>query len=283
VIAGAGCLAYLVFVLAALKETHPRGVRSGAANEFSEGPVLLGTLSLFTSRGRRRARERRRARSRPGWRAVLTDRRFLGFCLISLLPLFIFGQTYTTYPVLLTAHLHLHPGTWGLLVSFGGLVVVLTQYPCVRVLRRLDLMYQVAAGSLLFGLGIGLAVFVPLGWPLILTVVALALAQAIFVPLSSTIVSSMASADLRGRYMGSWTLVWMAGQGALGPLLGGLMLASLGPPVSSGLIIAMGIAGACLYPLLRVRGAPDESDSRRRRRARWGPARRPVGDPEALS
>ena len=252
-IAGAGCLAYLVFVLVALKETHPRAVHGRLASEVSEGPTLFGALSLFTAPGRLRARERRRTRTRPGWRRVLRDRRFLAFCAVSLLPLFIFGQIYTTYPVLLTSYRHLPTATWGLLVSFIGLVIVLTQYPSVRLLRRLDPLYQVALASLLFGMGVGLVAFVPLGWALLVTVAALALAQALFVPLSTTIVSHLASAELRGRYMGVWTLVWMAGASALGPLLGGLMLAALGPRGSCYLVIALGIAGAGLYAVLRAK------------------------------
>jgi len=269
-VAGAGCVAFLVFVLAALKETRPRGLPSTPATDVSDGPLLLGTLSLFTSRGRLRARERRRARTRPGWGAVLADRRFLAFCLVSLLPLFIFGQTYTTYPVLLTGHLGVPPATWGLLVSFGGLVVVLAQYPLVRLLRGLDHMYQVALASLLFGLGIGLAAFVPLGWPLVAAFAALALAQSLYAPLSSTIVSGMAAAEVRGRYMGAWTLVWTAGQGCLGPLLGGVMLAALGTRGSSAVIVVLGVAGACLYPLLRGGG---------RRSAPSPPAVRAAGSP----
>jgi MFS family permease len=285
-IAGAGCVAFLVFVLVALKETRPRGLRSGAATEVSDGPLLLGTLSLFTSRGRLRARERRRARTRPGWGAVLADRRFLAFCLISMLPLFVFGQTYTTYPVLLTAYRGVPPATWGLLVSFGGLVIVLTQYPLVRLLRSLDHMYQVALGSLLFGVGIGLAAFVPLGWPLVLTFVALSLAQALYAPISSTIVSGMATADVRGRYMGTWTLVWTAGQGALGPLLGGAMLAALGPRGSSGVILALGVAGACLYPLLRSGRSRRETaavGARAGAGPRWSPATAATGEDETRS
>jgi MFS family permease len=255
-IAGSGCLAYLGFVLFALKETHPRAVHGRIANEVSEGAAPFGALSLFTAPGRLRARERRRARRRPGWGRVLADRRFLAFCAVSLLPLFIFGQVYTTYPVLLTSYRHLPAATWGLLVSFIGLVIVLTQYPSVRALRRLDPLHQVAFASLLFGLGVGLVAFVPLGWPLLVTVAALALAQALFGPLSTAIVSRLASADLRGRYMGVWTLVWMTGATALGPLLGGLMLATLGPRGSCVLVIALSLAAAGLYAWLRARGRP---------------------------
>ncbi len=261
-IAGGGCLAYLGFVLFLLKETHPHPTHALPAGEVSAGPAPFGVFSLFSAPARLRARARRRARAGSGWRRVLADRRFLAFCLVSLLPLFVFGQTYTTYPVLLTSYRHVPTATWGLLVSFSGLVIVVMQYPSVRVLRRLDPLYSVALGSLLFGLGIGLVAFVPLGWPLLVTVAAFSLAQAIYNPLATTVVSHMASAELRGRYMGAWTLVWTGGASALGPLLGGLMLGALGPHASCGLMIAMGLGGAGLYLALRPNAGVHGRDAR---------------------
>ncbi len=114
-------------------------------------------------------------------------------------------------------------------------------------------MMAVALASALFGLGVGLVAFVPAGAALLVPVVGLSLAQALFGPLTSAIVAQLAPVELRGRYMGSWTLIYIAGQGALGPLLGGLLLDRLGPHDSYGLLIFLGLAGACLYPLLRVR------------------------------
>ena len=261
-VAGGGCLLYLAFVVLMLKETHPHRTRRRPENEISEGPMPFGALSLFTRSGRLHARERRRARAGRGWGRVLHDRRFILFSIISLLPLFIFGQIYTTYPVLLTNYLHMPEATWGLLVSVIGLVMVLAQYPAVRAVRRLDPLHAVAIASLLYGLGMGLAVFVPLGWPLVATVGVLAVAMALFSPLATAAVSHMATPEIRGSYMGTWTLVWTGGGSALAPLLGGLALAALGPQVMCAAFIAIGAGGAVLYSILRAKGpAPVACDA----------------------
>ena len=254
VIAGGGCFLYFIFVLVALKETHPRATRARPATDVRDGPMPFGALSLFTRSARLHARQRRRARAGSGWGRLLRDRRFIAFCAISLLPLFIFGQTYTTYPVMLTSYRHLSTSSWGLLVSFIGLVMVVAQYPVVSAVRRLHPLHAVGVGSLLFGFGIGLAAFVPLGWPLLLTVVVLSAGLAMFAPLANTVVSGLAPVELRGRYMGMWTLVWIAGGSAIGPLVGGVMLAALGASGACAVIIALGIAGAALFGVLRTRG-----------------------------
>lgn len=82
-----------------------------------------------------------------------------------------------------------------------------------------------------------------------------ALAQALFVPLSTTIVSYLSTVEIRGRYMGVWTLFWTGGS-ALGPLLGSLVLAAQGPSAICLVIIAVGLAGAGLYCLLRAKATP---------------------------
>ena len=252
-LAGAGCFAFLVFTLVALRETRPRVARHVRSTSISEGPPVYGVRDVIRIPSRRRSRRRKTAAAPQGYRRVLGDRRFFAFCAVSLLPLFIFGQTYSTFPVLLTGYLHVPRADYGLLMSYMALVIVVTQYPSVRAIKRLDPMYQVAVASVLFGCGIGLSAFMPAAWPLLVTIAALGLAQAIFGPVTSTIVAHLAPVELRGRYMGAWTFVWMAGQGSLGPIFGGLLLAHFGFHVTYLVIVGLGLAGACLYPLLRTR------------------------------
>jgi MFS family permease len=247
VMAGAGCFVFLGFTLVALRETRPRSARPVRSRSVSEGAPVFGVRDVILIPARRRSRRRRAAPARG--RGVLGDRRFCAFCAVSLLPLFCFGQMYTTFPVVITTFLHVPEADWGLLMSFSALVIVATQYPSVRLVKRLDPMYQVALASLLF-CGVGLTAFVTASWPLLLTITALSLAQALFGPVTSAIVARMAPVDVRGRYMGAWTFVWTAGQGSLGPIFGGIMLAGLGPHAAYGVIVAMGVGGALLYPLL---------------------------------
>ncbi len=280
-LAGAGCFIFLIFVVAELHETRPRLARHVRSTAVSEGPPVYGMRDVIRIPSRRRSRRRRARHTAPrGYGAVLADRRFVAFCAVSLLPLFIFGQMYSTFPVLLTGYLRVRPAAWGLLMSYSALVIVVTQYPVVRAVRRFDPMYQVALASLLFGCGVGLTAFVPASWPLLVTIASLSIAQALFGPVTSAIVAKLAPLDIRGRYMGAWTLVWQGGQGSLGPIFGGLLLASLGPHVTYGAIVVMGLAGACLYPTLRVRrttavaaAGADVTGSRRRHDVAEGPGR----------
>ena len=59
----------------------------------------------------------------------------------------------------------------------------------------------------------------------------------------------MAPLELRGRYMGVWTLVWMTAT-ALAPIFGGLALSDLGRAASL-VILAVCLLGALLFAVLR--------------------------------
>ena len=73
--------------------------------------------------------------------------------------------------------------------------------------------------------------------------------EMLFVPLSTSLVSGMSTLEERGRYMGAWSLVWIGGQ-ALSPLYAGWGMDVLGGRAAFLVVLAAGLAGAALYPLL---------------------------------
>jgi MFS family permease len=186
---------------------------------------------------------------RSGYRLVLADRRFLAFCAVSVLPLFVYGQISSTYPVYVTTFLHLPVGTWGLLLAFNAALVVSVQYPLVRRLLRRRHYLLVALGSLLLGVGMGGSSLAAGAWTLFLLMAVFSFGEMIFVPFSSGVAAEMATVAERGRYMGIWSLVWVGGQ-ALGPLFGGMLMASLGGRGAYGVVFAAGSLGTVLFAVL---------------------------------
>lgn len=186
-----------------------------------------------------------------GYRVVLADRRFVLFCLVSLLPFYCFGQIWVTFPVVLEQLYHTTPSDWSwLLVVYAGCGLVL-QYPLVRAVRRHDNMVLMAVASALLALSLGAGAFAPWRWATYAAMVTLSIGVVLLVPISSTIVSELAPAQLRGRYMGVWTFVYLGGY-ALGPLFGGLAMDRLGDRAAYALIVGLGLAGAVLFALLRA-------------------------------
>ena len=223
---GAVCLLFVLLTLLWLKETKPA--------TRTQAETAVSTLA--------------------GYRVVFADRHFLAFCTLMVLPLYGFGQLWVTFPVAVASLLGISAANWGLLVTLYALTAVLLQYPLVRRLRGCDKMSLMAVASALIGLGMGGVAFVGPGWPIVALVLLVSLGVVLLVPISSTIVSEMAPEELRGRYMGAWTLVWIGGL-ALGPTLGGIAMDDLGARGACLLILATGLLGSVLFALQRVRPA----------------------------
>jgi MFS family permease len=221
--AGLVCGIFLVMVLTLFKETRPPSAGYGSIG------------SAFR-----------------GYREVARDTRMLAFCGVALLPLYVFGQIWVTMPIVLSDQHGVSAEMWGILLVVGGASTAILQYPVVRLLGRFDHMLLLALASLCIGAGTGAAAFVP--WPFTFAcVITISLGIVLFVPISSTVVSRLSPAALRGRYMGSWTMVYIGGY-ALGPLLGGWAMDALGDRGAFALVGAAGLLGAVLFPLLRTRG-----------------------------
>jgi MFS family permease len=225
------CCGFLLIIVLSLKETRPHHARR-APGESPAGEAGRPALG--------------------GYGQVLRDRRFLLFCLVALLPLYGFGQTWSIFPVALEQAQGMAPESWSRLLALYALSGTLLQYPLVRLVRGRDSMLLMSAASVLVSSGLGLAVFVPYGWGTVTLFLAVSLGVMLLIPISTSVVSALAPAALRGRYMGAWTLVWLGGY-ALGPLFGGLALDGLGPRGAYVLVLVTGLGGAALFPLLRVR------------------------------
>jgi MFS family permease len=184
-----------------------------------------------------------------GYGAILRDRSMLAFCLVALLPLYAFGQIWATMPVMLSDLHGLTAQRWSIAMVVYGISLVSLQYPVIRVLGHGDHMLLLSLSCVALGAGVGAAAFVP--WPATLAcIVAIALGIVLLLPIASAVVSRLAPAKLRGRYMGVWTIVYMGGY-ALGPLIGGWALDALGGRAAFLGITAVCLAGAALFPLLR--------------------------------
>ena len=227
---GIVCAVFLLIVILRLRETRPETVEA------------VSVTAAFR-----------------GYGAVLRDRHMLVFCLIALLPLYAFGQIWATMPVML-ADLHgVTAQRWSVAMVVYGISMVVLQYPVIRVLRDADHMLLMALACVAIGTGVGVAAFVP--WPATLAcIVSIAVGIVLLLPIAATVVSRLAPVDLRGRYMGMWTIVYMGGY-ALGPLIGGWALDAFGGRTAFAAVTAACLAGAALFPLLRggVRGRIDEA------------------------
>jgi MFS family permease len=236
VVAGAICGIFLVIVLLWVRETRPvRGPEMSLRQAFS------------------------------GYGHIVRDRQFLLFCLVALLPLYGFGQIWSTFPVALHDALGVSARQWAVLLLVWAVGASVLQYPVVRLLRKTNPLVLLAASSALLGIGLGAAPLAPLGWATFALMLVVSLGVVLLMPVASAVVAELAPVQLRGRYMSAWTIAYLGGS-ALGPTFGGYAIHELGPRPAFLVVGAAGICGAAMFPLLRIRTGPraapvDETDT----------------------
>jgi MFS family permease len=231
------CGLFLLVVLLLFKETRPHVGRE--STPMSVDRPARTTEDESVPEGRERG----------GYAEVVRDVRFLAFLAAALMPMYCFSQIWVTLPILLNDLHGVSPRTWGLLLAVYSVASAIIQYPLVRMLRHRDAVGLIGIGCLFMGGALGGIAFAGYGWPTLLLMIVLAVGVVLFMPLIPTVVSHMAPPELRGRYMGAWTLVFVGGYG-LGPLLGGRAMDSLGPRGAYLVVTAVGLCGGLAFGLL---------------------------------
>jgi MFS family permease len=130
-------------------------------------------------------------------------------------------QAQSTLPLAVRAN-HLGPGTYGLLMTISGALIIVLQMPYARVARRFASRPTLAAGYLLTGAGFTLTALAHTTGPLIATVMIWTLGEIAFAPVGAAYLAGLAPPGLRGRYQGAGSLTWAVGlliAPAIGPAL----------------------------------------------------------------
>ncbi len=206
-----------------------------------------------------------------GFRAVARDRLLLALIAANIVLVMVGGAFFSNVlPPFATAHTPVGPGEIGIVIFLNTFFIVVAQVPATRVVKRMRRTHALAATSALFAAGL-LAVLLAtltrstLAATTVLAGVAIVIAIgecAQFIVLGP-VVAELAPPHLLGRYMSLYGLSFMAGV-ALGPAVGGVLLATSPDAVWWGGALALAVTGAGFLrlghripdPLLQTKSQP---------------------------
>lgn len=190
-------------------------------------------------------------------RQVLADRTFVVFCVAALLCGLVYLQGMSTFPLYLNS-LGFGPDTYGRLISVNGWLIVLFQLPITSFITRYHRGTVVACAALILAFGFGAKAFSQTAWQFQAAVVIWTVSEMMQAPLMSAIVTDLAPAHLRARYLGVFSMVFSSAN-MLGAPLGGMMLQRWGGRLLWLVTCCLALAAAGLFVLLRPRlGSRDE-------------------------
>lgn len=188
-------------------------------------------------------------------RHILADRTYLVFCGASLLCGLVFMQWLSTFPLELRER-GLGPATYGRLISINGVMIVLFQLPVAALLGRFHRGTVMSLAAVVLGVGFGSTALATTVWHFALVTVIATCGELMQAPLMSSIVTDLAPARFRARYLGVLSMCFSSAN-MLGAPIGGAVLCTWGGPYLWGGCLVVGLAAALMYagihPQLAVR------------------------------
>jgi MFS family permease len=217
----------------------------------------------------RRAAAAHAGAGRGGFRAVARDRRFLTLIAVNLVLIIVGYATFANIlPPFVKAHTRVGPGAIGILFLFNTFFVVIAQLPATRVFKRMRRAQAFAAASALFAialLGVLPATLIhsALGATALLCGVAVvfAIGECVHAVVLGPLVADLAPPHLLGRYISLFSLM-VTGGFAIGPAIGGALLASAPDAIWwGGALVAAVIGAGFLRAGDRIPDAPPASNA----------------------
>jgi MFS family permease len=207
-----------------------------------------------------------RQASNGGYRAVLSDRRFLRVLAIGFAGFVSLTQLDVSFPLYTVSTVGLSVGIVGVAALANTIAVIAFQAPIVRVtggFPRSRVLALGAAGLAACWSFAALASVLPgtvlPAAALIAALASMGLAETLFIPIVFTLANELAPAELRGRYNGA---LWAVGGAAFaaGPLTGGTLVGAHLASVWLALLLVAAAAVAVLARRVDLRHDLDTKD-----------------------
>jgi MFS family permease len=163
-----------------------------------------------------------------GYRLVLRDRLFIVFIVATILVLTVYQQMYSTLSVYLRDAHGISPQEFGLLMSICAGLVVLTQFPLTRYVKRFPMLLMMAVATGFYLVGFTMIGLVSTYAFFVLALLIITVGEMIEVPTYQSLMAAFAPEDMRGRYMAFGGLCW-AVPAMVGPWAAGLILDRYNP------------------------------------------------------
>ena len=190
---------------------------------------------------------------------IARDTTFLLFALATLLTSLVFMQAFSTLPIYLS-QLGFTREEIGLLLSVNGILIVVCQIPVTHFMNRFHRVMVIIIGEVAIAIGFGLTTFAETGPLFLTTIIVWTMGEVIQAAFKQSLVADMAPADMRGRYMGVFSLCHAIGL-TVGAPAGGRILDTWGPGVLWPLCFGIVMVAAGVYVLVfwRTRHQPTPS------------------------
>jgi len=163
-----------------------------------------------------------------GYGLVGRDLAYMAFLLAGMLMGLVYQQMYNSLSVYLRDVHGIEPQGYGFLLTTSAITVIFLQLWVTRVIKHRPAFLMMGLGTLFYMIGFGMFGFVTGYWLFALAIVIITLGEMIVIPTSQALAANFAPAEMRGRYMAVFGLIWMI-PAAIGPGAAGVILDNYNP------------------------------------------------------
>lgn len=241
-VAAGATVIYTLLILGLTRETMP-GKQQATSSEPAPGTP---NPSSPISPGRRGDEAADRNSPRGYW-PVLRDRRFMALCGLYTLTFIAASMVMVLLPVYAKEQFGVPENRYGFIMATNAAMVVFFQFLVTQQTRRYPPWPVLAAGALFYAIGAG-SVALGAGFAAFwLSMVILTVGELLMSPTATALAAGLAPVEMRGRYMGLFSLTWGVAYG-IGPVLGGVLSDQIAPVaiwyggLAAGLVAAAGFA-----------------------------------------
>ncbi len=221
---------------------------------FTVGAALIvvgAAFALFSNRlsGPSSIPKQGEFRGLAGLKAALQDRVFLRFNMMNWLFMALYLQVFVMLPLII-----LHDGMtaqdYGIVMAVNGTMLVVTQLPVDRAVRRFSTARLLTASAIILSVGLVMNAFATSLWFYLAAAVFWTLSELINIPLAATVTATISPNNLRGSYLAVHGVAFPIGV-ALASLMGGVAFYLFENPKLIWVLLAV---LSLMLALLRYRG-----------------------------
>ncbi len=163
-----------------------------------------------------------------GYGRIFGDKPFMNIVLGFTFAQMCATMVWVLMGVYVTENFSLTEREFGFIPMTNALMVVALQVAVTARTKHRQPQIVLAAGTFLYALAVASIAFGASFWAFWASMVILTLGELLLVPTSTTIAANLAPPDMRGRYMGMYSITWQVAAG-IGPLIGGVLNDNISP------------------------------------------------------
>ncbi|MGD2109012.1 MAG: MFS transporter [Phycisphaerae bacterium] len=189
---------------------------------------------------------------------ILSNGTFLACWVAAFFVAASYVQALSTFPLYLN-QLGFGAKEYGRLIALNGVLIVIFQLPVTMIVAKYHRGTMVIASAVIVGVGFGLTGLATTGWHFALTIVVWTFGEIMHAPLMPAIVADLSPSNMRGRYMGVFTVCFSCSM-MVGAPLGGVVLDKLGGGWLWGGTLMIGLVSASVFAAVRRQIAVPTTD-----------------------